>query len=64
MKISVQTHAGKPITIMVDPSDTINVVMTKIQDQQRLIYGKKGLKGRRTLADCDIQDGSTLHLDL
>ena len=45
MKISVQTLAGKTITVMVDPSDTINVVMAKIQDQQRLVYGKKGLKG-------------------
>lgn len=64
MEIFVKTLAGKTITIKVDPSDTIYVVKTKIQDQQRLVFKGEQLEDERTLADYDIQDESTLRLDL
>ncbi|XP_044445666.1 triphosphate tunnel metalloenzyme 3 [Triticum aestivum] len=54
----------KTITIKVDPSDTIDVVKTKVQDQQRLVFNGEQLEDERTLADYDIQDESTLTLDL
>ena len=64
MEIFVKTLAGKTITIKVDPSDTIYVVKAKIQDQQRLVFNGGQLEDERTLADYDIQDESTLTLDL
>lgn len=64
MEIFVKTLAGKTITIKVDPSDTIYVVTAKIQDQQRLVFNGGQLEDERTLADYDIQDESTLTLDL
>ncbi|XP_037464840.1 ubiquitin-60S ribosomal protein L40-like [Triticum dicoccoides] len=64
MKLFVETLAGKTITVKVDPSDTINVVKAKIQDQQRLTFGEKELEDRRTVADYSIQDESSLRLDL
>lgn len=64
MKHFVETLAGKTITVKVDPSDTINVVKAKIQEQQCLTFGEKELEDRRTVADYSIQDESTLHLDL
>ncbi|KAE8771360.1 hypothetical protein D1007_56765 [Hordeum vulgare] len=64
MEIFVNTLAGKTITVKVDPSDTINVVKTKIQDQLRLVFNGEQLEDDRALADYDIQDQSTLRLDL
>ncbi|KAK1670162.1 hypothetical protein QYE76_058321 [Lolium multiflorum] len=64
MKIFVSTLAGETITVKVDPSDTINVVKAKIQDQERLLFGKMELDDRRTLADYGIADESTLNLGL
>ncbi|XP_047093329.1 polyubiquitin-like [Lolium rigidum] len=64
MKIFVKTLAGKTMSVMVDPSDTINVVKAKIQDQERLLFGGKELDDRCTLADYGIQDESSLDLDL
>ncbi|KAM3195431.1 hypothetical protein ACQJBY_071513 [Aegilops geniculata] len=64
MEIFVKTLTGNRITVKVDPSDTIYIVKAKIQDQQRLIFGREELEDRLTLADYDIQDKSTLQLDL
>ena len=64
------------ITLVVEPSDTIHNVMTKIHDKalfnygvklhckQRLMYGGKKLEDERTLSDYNITKESTLHLSL
>ncbi|XBH97295.1 hypothetical protein VPH35_126981 [Triticum aestivum] len=64
MEIFVKTLTGNRITVKVDPSDTIYIVKAKIQDQQCLIFGTEELEDRLTLADYNIQDKSTLQLDL
>ncbi len=71
MQISVQTFTGRTITLDVKPSDLVASVKSKIQekegiplDQQRLVFGGHKLKDNCTMADCNIQMDSTLHLEL
>ena len=64
MQILVKTSTGKTITMQVEPSDTIQYVQERIQGQPILVFDGKELQDDQTLADYDIQKGSTLDLFL
>lgn len=64
MQILVKTQTCETIRLMFQLSDTIGDVKAMIQEKQRIMFeGRKLDDGQSTLADYDIQEESTLHLD-
>lgn len=71
MQITVKTLTGSNIDLEVEPSDTVKSVKQKLQEKtgiapanQRLLFASKQLEDVGTLANYNIQKGSTLHLVL
>ena len=69
MQIIVKPQRGKEITLEVEPTDSIEDVKAKIQEQtglapeqQRLVFAGKRLDDGNTLQQYPIQNNSTLHL--
>ena len=69
MPIFVKSLGGKTIRLEVEPRDTILAVKEQIKDkegipidQQFLTAGDEELEDGHTLADCNIQEDSTVHL--
>ncbi|XP_073351876.1 polyubiquitin 11-like [Aegilops tauschii subsp. strangulata] len=70
MQIFVKTLQGKSISLKVGSLDTVDSVKVKIYKmkhapypkQQRFVYAHRQLEGSSTLADCNVQWGSTIYL--
>ena len=69
--VNVKTLTGKEISIAVSPLDSLERVKCKIQDlegippdQQRLLFNGSQLEDEELVYECDIVQGSLLHLIL
>ena len=67
--IFVKNFPGKAITLIVEASDTIDNVKSKIQDkisipadQQRLVFASKYLENGHTLAEYKVRQQATIQL--
>lgn len=71
MQIFVKIPTRRPVTLEVDPTDSVETLKRKVQDKegvppdlQRLIWSGRQLEDDLTLSDYNIQRESTLHLVL
>jgi hypothetical protein len=69
MEIFVRTLAGKQITVIVEPSDTVQVIADAIQNQigiptnmARILFAGKELAMGEVISSYSISKGSTLHV--
>lgn len=69
MQIFAKTLTGKTIVVQVEQFNSIKNVKQKIQnqegipfEQQLLIFMKKQLEDNKTLADFNIQEGTSLQI--
>ncbi|KXG38689.1 hypothetical protein SORBI_3001G267300 [Sorghum bicolor] len=63
MQVFVKRSTGQTITLEVEPSNTIDDVKGKISGHQSLTFYGNELDDGKTLAECNVHMGSTLHLD-
>ena len=68
MQIFIKSWDGKTVTIDCEPSDTINTIGEKFENETDihpceniLLFGGKTLELNRSLADYNIQKESTIH---
>ena len=71
LTIRVKTLTGRTLTVNADPSDTIESIKPQIEYEtkipasaQRLIFAGKQLEDGRTLLDSNVQNESTLYLQV
>ncbi|XP_058208794.1 ubiquitin-like [Rhododendron vialii] len=67
--IKVNTLTGKEILIDIEPTDTIDQIKERVEEQegipqQRLIYAGKQLADDKTAKDYNLEGGSVIHLVL
>ena len=64
MQFFVKTSStDQTITLEVEPSNTVDDVKKTIGGHQSLTFDGKELDDAKTLAECNVHMGSTMHLD-